>query len=248
MRAEMKYITVNPTWNVPPSIVTNEYLPVLRQDPTILARMGLERRHNRDGTIHISQPPGDNNALGRMRFNFPNKFLVYQHDTPDKNLFATTMRACSHGCMRVQDPVKYAEVLLGLVRPGEGYTQERIRRMYRQQPRWTSSFRPIMPVHLTYQTAFVDDEGRLQFRRDIYGRDKALLCDHERRRTQGGGLTGSSAKTTPFAGRPSPCPTICGHLSAGRISSPGCLDSPSSRSRRRRAGPWRSGVPTCVER
>ncbi len=98
----MKFITVNPTWNVPPSIIYNEYLPALRQDPTVLQRMGLRLDHNRDGSIHISQPPGEANALGRIRFNFPNKFLVYQHDTPDKNLFAKDERAFSHGCMRVQ--------------------------------------------------------------------------------------------------------------------------------------------------
>src|SRR5262249_49270992 len=80
----MKYITVNPTWNVPPSIIYNEYLPALQQDPTVLKRMGLNLTQNRDGSVHISQPPGEANALGRVRFNFPNKFLVYQHDTPDK--------------------------------------------------------------------------------------------------------------------------------------------------------------------
>ena len=84
----MKYITVNPTWNVPPSIVYNEYLPALQQDPTVLKRMGLNLQQRPDGSVHISQPPGAANALGRIRFNFPNKFLVYQHDTPDKHLFA----------------------------------------------------------------------------------------------------------------------------------------------------------------
>ena len=129
MTAEMKYITVNPTWNVPPSIVAREYMPALAADPTVLGRMGLRVSYNPDGSIHISQPPGDHNALGRVRFNFPNKFLVYQHDTPDKNLFALDKRAFSHGCMRVQDPVKYAEVLLNIVRPGEGYTEDRIHKM-----------------------------------------------------------------------------------------------------------------------
>src|SRR5207253_3554191 len=81
---QMKFITINPTWNVPPSIVINEYLPALRQDPYALARIGLRIEHNRDGSIHVFQPPGERNALGRIRFNFPNKFLVYQHDTPDK--------------------------------------------------------------------------------------------------------------------------------------------------------------------
>lgn len=175
MSAEMKYITVNPTWNVPPSIANNEYLPMLQQDPTILARMGLNVDYNRDGSIHISQPPGENNALGRLRFNFPNKFFVYQHDSNEKYLFSRPMRASSHGCMRVEDPVKYAEVLLGLVRPGEGYSQERIRRMFGNNE-VDISFPTFIPVHLTYQTAFVDDDGKLQFRADIYGRDKALLA------------------------------------------------------------------------
>jgi L,D-transpeptidase YcbB len=174
MTAEMKFITVNPTWNVPPSIVAREYMPALAQDPTVLSRMGLKVSTNPDGTVHISQPPGDANALGRLRFNFPNKFLVYQHDTPNKNLFALDKRALSHGCMRVQDPVKYAEVLLSIIRPGEGYTQERIRRMFGENEQ-DIQFPKFLPVHLTYQTAFVDEAGSLEFRDDIYGRDKVLL-------------------------------------------------------------------------
>ena len=150
-------------------------MPALAQDPTVLARMGLRVSTNPDGSIHISQPPGDHNALGRLRFNFPNKFLVYQHDTPNKNLFALDKRALSHGCMRVQDPVKYAEVLLSIVRPGEGYTEERIRKMFNQGEQ-DIQFPKFMPVHLTYQTAFVDDEGKLEFREDVYGRDRTLLA------------------------------------------------------------------------
>jgi len=173
--AEMKFITVNPTWTVPQSIITREYLPALQQDPTVLERMGLRVSSNPDGTLHISQPPGDHNALGRLRFNFPNKFLVYQHDTPDKNLFALERRALSHGCMRVQDPAKYAEVLLSIVRPGEGYTEDRIVKMF-GQGEVDIQFPKPLPVHLTYQTAFVDDDGNLEFREDIYGRDKALLA------------------------------------------------------------------------
>jgi murein L,D-transpeptidase YcbB/YkuD len=175
MSAEMKYITVNPTWNVPPSIVAREYMPALQQDPTVLTRMGLSVSTNPDGTVHISQPPGERNALGRLRFNFPNKFLVYQHDTPEKHLFALDKRAFSHGCMRVQDPVKYAEVLLSIVRPREGYTEDRIRRMFGTNET-DISFPNFIPVHLTYQTAFVDENGKLQFRDDVYGRDKVLLA------------------------------------------------------------------------
>jgi murein L,D-transpeptidase YcbB/YkuD len=172
----MKYITINPTWNVPPSIVQNEYLPALQQDPTVLERMGLKLVYNRDGSVHIYQPPGEANALGRIRFNFPNRFLVYQHDTPDKQLFAHDMRAYSHGCMRVQDPAKYAEVLLNIARPNENWTADKIKRMF-----GTGEQDIQMPaqiwVLLTYQNAFVDDDaGKLQIRRDIYNIDSRTLA------------------------------------------------------------------------
>lgn len=170
----MKYITVNPTWNVPPSIVYGEYLPALQQDPTVLQRMGLKLEQNRDGSVHISQPPGEANALGRIRFNFPNKFLVYQHDTPDKNLFAKEDRAFSHGCMRVQYPDQYASVLLNIAMPGEKYTPERVRSMY-GSGEIDLKFPTPIPVNITYQTAFVDEAGKLQFRKDVYGRDATMI-------------------------------------------------------------------------
>ena len=171
----MKFITVNPTWNVPPSIIYNEYLPALQQDPTVLQRMGLKLERARDGSVHISQPPGEANALGRIRFNFPNKFLVYQHDTPDKNLFAKEERAFSHGCMRVQNPDQYAATLLGITAPNEHYTPEKIRGMYGHSE-ININFPTPIPVNITYQTAFVDDAGKLQFRKDVYGRDATMLA------------------------------------------------------------------------
>jgi murein L,D-transpeptidase YcbB/YkuD len=170
----MKFITVNPTWNVPPSIIYNEYLPALQQDPTVLQRMGLRLERDRDGGIHISQPPGEANALGRIRFNFPNKFLVYQHDTPDKNLFNKEERAFSHGCMRVQNPDQYAATLLNITMPNEHYTPEKIRSMYGHSEIDIKFPTPI-PVNITYQTAFVDDAGKLQLRKDVYGRDATML-------------------------------------------------------------------------
>lgn len=171
----MKFITVNPTWNVPPSIVYGEYLPALRQDPTVLARMGLRVAYNRDGGVHISQPPGAGNALGRIRFNFPNKFSVYQHDTPDKHMFAHDRRAYSHGCMRVQNPDEYAAKLLSVARPDEHYTAERIRGMY-GRGEVNINFPTPIPVHLTYQTAYVDSAGKLVLREDVYGRDSKVLA------------------------------------------------------------------------
>jgi murein L,D-transpeptidase YcbB/YkuD len=171
----MKYITVNPTWNVPPSIINNEYIPVLRQDPDALSRIGLKVEQNRDGTLRIYQPPGAGNALGRIRFNFPNKFLVYQHDTPDKHLFAHDKRAYSHGCMRVQNPDKYAEVLLSLASTSQRYSADHIRKMYGTSEQQINFTTPI-PVHLTYQTAFVDEAGKLVLRDDLYGRDTRVLA------------------------------------------------------------------------
>jgi murein L,D-transpeptidase YcbB/YkuD len=172
---QMRYITVNPTWNVPPSIVNKEYLPVLQQDPNALTRIGLQVEYNQDGSIRIFQPPGAGNALGRIRFNFPNKFLVYQHDTPDKYLFARDKRAYSHGCMRVQDPLKYAEVLLGIGAPNENYTVERLQRMFGGEEH-DINLTPNIPVHVTYQTAFVDDAGKLELRDDVYGRDARMIA------------------------------------------------------------------------
>jgi murein L,D-transpeptidase YcbB/YkuD len=181
--AEMKFITVNPTWNVPPSIIEKEYLPALEQDPQALDRIGLRLTQDADGTIHISQPPGAGNALGRIRFNFPNKFLVYQHDTPDKYLFAKEKRAFSHGCMRVQNPLTYGEKLLSLVLPKERYTEAKLESMFGGSE-ININFPKFIPVHLTYQTAFVDDAGKLQLREDVYGRDAkmfAILKSSERK-------------------------------------------------------------------
>ena len=181
--AEMKFITVNPTWNVPPSIIEKEYLPALQEDPQALDRIGLKLTQDADGTVHISQPPGAGNALGRIRFNFPNKFLVYQHDTPDKYLFAKDKRAFSHGCMRVQNPLTYGEKLLSLVLPNEHYTEAKLEHMFGGSE-ININFPKFIPVHLTYQTAFVDENGKLQLRDDVYGRDAkmiAILKSNERK-------------------------------------------------------------------
>jgi murein L,D-transpeptidase YcbB/YkuD len=169
----IKSVTVNPTWNVPPSIIRNEYLPALARDPGALARVGLKISRHSDGSIRIYQPPGKRNALGRIRFNFPNRFLVYQHDTPDKDLFDRTARAYSHGCMRVQNPDYYAEVLLAISQPEDKYTAHRIRSLYGSAER-NINFKNPVSVYITYQTAFVDDAGKLQTRADIYGIDKDL--------------------------------------------------------------------------
>jgi murein L,D-transpeptidase YcbB/YkuD len=172
----MKSITVNPTWNVPPSIVYNEYMPALARDPTVLARMGLNVSYGRDGSMNVSQPPGGANVLGRLRFNFPNRFLVYQHDTNERFMFAHEVRAYSHGCMRVQDPAKYAEVLLNIARPSEHWTVEKVKQMFGGAEQDIQLQPAQIWVHLTYQSAFVDDIGKLQIRRDVYNLDSRTLA------------------------------------------------------------------------
>jgi len=171
----MKSITINPTWNVPPSIVHNEYLPALAQDPTVLARMGLRVSYS-GGEVQITQPPGPGNALGRIRFNFPNRFLVYQHDTPDKYMFGQDLRTESHGCMRVQDPAKYAEVLFNIARPDDHWTAEKVTSMFGRVEQDIQLQPAQIWVHLTYQTAFVDDDGKLQMRRDVYNLDSRTIA------------------------------------------------------------------------
>ena len=172
----MKSITVNPTWNVPPSIIYNDYMPALARDPTVLARMGLIVSYGPDGSLHVSQPPGGASVLGRLRFNFPNRFLVYQHDTNEKFMFAHQVRAYSHGCMRVQDPAKYADVLLNLARPSEHWTVERVTRMFGAGEQDIQLPPAAIWVHVTYQSAFVDDAGKLQTRRDVYNIDDRLIA------------------------------------------------------------------------
>jgi L,D-transpeptidase YcbB len=184
MTGSMRFITVNPTWNVPPSLIANRYLPALRQDPSTLAQLGLRMEQNADGTVRMFQPPGDKNALGRIRFNYPNKFLVYQHDTPDKHLFAHDKRAYSHGCMRVENPLVYAEKLLSIVMPNEKYTADRLRSMYGNSE-ININFPAAMPVHHSYETAVVDESGNLRIFADVYGHDArhiAILRSSNERR------------------------------------------------------------------
>jgi murein L,D-transpeptidase YcbB/YkuD len=171
----MKFITVNPTWNVPQSIIYNELLPIYESsDPQVFERMGLKVERDQNGDIRVFQPPGERNALGQIRFNFPNKFLVYQHDTPERHYFARERRAYSHGCMRVQNPLKYAEVLLSYASPRSGYSQAGIRQTFGGPERQIDFHTPI-PVHITYQTAFVDERSGLQLRDDVYGLDAKLI-------------------------------------------------------------------------
>ncbi len=171
--ASMDTVIVNPSWYVPQSIIQNELLPQYASDPNIFDRLGLEVRKGPDGNINVVQPPGAANALGRIKFNFPNKFQVYLHDTPEKNLFKADRRAFSHGCMRVEDPTMFGQVMLHLAMNGPTPDSRQLYSLFGQEEKIFKLQRQPR-VHLTYQTAFVDDEGKLQLRDDIYGMDARI--------------------------------------------------------------------------
>jgi murein L,D-transpeptidase YcbB/YkuD len=173
LTAAMDTVLVNPSWHVPQSIIKHEFLPRYGRDPNIFARMGLEVKRNHDGTLSVTQPPGARNALGRIKFNFENKYAVYLHDTPQKQLFSADKRAFSHGCMRVENPTKFGEIMLQLAMNGPTPDAEQLSAMFgRDLHTFKLTDRPM--VHLTYQTAFIDDSGKLQQREDVYGFDERI--------------------------------------------------------------------------
>ncbi|WP_460450602.1 L,D-transpeptidase family protein [Alsobacter sp. SYSU BS001988] len=161
----MDHVIVNPSWYLPPSILKNEFLPKLAEDPNYAARLGYEviRRGN---SVSVRQPPGERNALGFIKFMFPNQHAVYLHDTPSRSLFGNERRAFSHGCVRVENPFRLADFVLG----DQGYDEKRLRGLIGKGER-TIKFRQPLPIHLTYFTISVDENGRLQRREDLYGYD-----------------------------------------------------------------------------
>lgn len=164
----MKFIVVNPSWHIPPGILKNEILPKLAEDPGYAQRLGYEVTA-KDGQISLRQPPGEKNALGRIKFMFPNEHSVYLHDTPNRNLFSASRRAFSHGCVRVDDPMALAAGVLG-----GSWTEARIKGLVGKGERTINLPQPL-PIQLGYFTAGVDAEGRLQTREDVYGYDAPLI-------------------------------------------------------------------------
>ena len=160
----MRFIIVNPYWNVPLSIVQKEMMPKLAADPDYFANHGYEVVE-RNGVTYVRQPPGETNALGRIKFMFPNQYSVYLHDTNARALFGNDKRALSHGCVRVEAPFKLAEVVLG---KENGWTEARVKKMIGGGERTINLPNPL-PLHIVYFTAFVDQKGALQLRDDVYG-------------------------------------------------------------------------------
>lgn len=180
----MDHVIVNPYWNVPYSIASEELLPSIAADPSYLARKNYEvvagGRVISAGavdwasvnlrSVRIRQRPGGGNALGQIKFMFPNRHSVYLHDTPSKSLFARPSRAFSHGCVRVQDPFDFADALLQL---DPNWNAAKLKAMVGGSEKRVDLTKSV-PVHLAYFTAFVDEAGKLQRRPDIYGHNAVL--------------------------------------------------------------------------
>ncbi|MFG1299370.1 L,D-transpeptidase family protein [Xanthobacter sp. V3C-3] len=165
---DMQYIVVNPAWNIPPSIARNEMMPLLQRDPSALARRGIQVVRNGSGGYSFRQSPGERNALGRIKFMFPNDHSVYLHDTPSRTLFQNDRRAYSHGCVRVYEPLKFGEVIFNMGLPGDNWSEGRISKMFGSSERYVN-LKQRFPVHIVYFNAVVDDAGRLSMREDLYG-------------------------------------------------------------------------------
>ena len=163
----MSYIVFCPYWNVPNSILRKEILPALRRNKNYLASHHMEWH---DGGVR--QKPGPNNSLGLIKFLFPNNNNIYLHDTPSKNLFKEETRAFSHGCIRIEKPVELANLIL---KDDPNWTPEKIyKAMHTNKESWYS-LRIKIPVYIGYFTAWVDNQGKINFYKDIYQNDNRLM-------------------------------------------------------------------------
>ena len=165
-KGNLSQIVLNPYWGVPMSIVKKEILPKMKRNSNYLAQNNIEVI---DGNYR--QKPGKNNALGKMKFLFPNNYHIYLHDTPAKGLFGESKRAFSHGCIRVENPKKLANYLL---RNNEDWNPEKVDEILKTDTQTGIRVSPTVPVYIAYFTAWVDRNGQLNFRNDLYGLDKKL--------------------------------------------------------------------------
>jgi murein L,D-transpeptidase YcbB/YkuD len=168
---EMTQIVFSPYWNVPPSIVQNEILPAMRKNRNYLRHNGYEQVGTEGGLPAIRQKPGVKNSLGLVKFVFPNSHSIYFHDTPAKSLFEVRKRTFSHGCIRLAEPARLAQYLL---RDDKDWTPEKITQAMHSGKEQTVTLKQPIAVSITYFTAWVDNEGLLNFREDIYGKDKEM--------------------------------------------------------------------------
>ncbi len=187
-KGNISRIMLNPYWNIPNSIINNEIIPEIKKDANYLSKNNMEvvsfngesmNESNIDWNKYttnkvpfiIRQKPGKDNALGEMKFLFPNSFSIYLHDTPSKELFDRNKRDFSHGCIRVENPKKLAMYLL---EKDKTWTKEKIDEVLKTDTETGISVKPNMPVYIAYFTAWVDYKGNLNFRNDIYNLDNQL--------------------------------------------------------------------------
>lgn len=182
---EIEHIVVNPYWNVPASIATNEIKPHLLANPGYLDGQNMEMlsggkvvnasaidwTSTNINNFHIRQRPGSGNALGKVKFLFPNQHDVYLHDTPSKSLFARSYRAYSHGCVRVENPMDFAGALTA---QEAGVSRASLEGMFGSREQWVNIENHI-PVHLSYFTLRVDEDGTIRSYGDVYGANKKLI-------------------------------------------------------------------------
>ncbi len=187
-RGDIAYLEFNPTWTIPPGILRNDTLPAIKRDPNYLASKNIRVIDNK-GTIvdpatvnwnkyktsvpyTLRQDPGPNNALGTVKFIFPNKHFVFMHDTPHPELFSHKERSFSSGCIRIQDPLKMAELVLNdPVKYNRSALEDVVNSRETQRIRPS----PKMPVIIVYLTASVNADGKVRFYKDIYNRDQKVL-------------------------------------------------------------------------
>ena len=183
---ELEYVDINPTWTVPYSIATREMLPKLQANPTYLgddfqllaggkeipfSSVNFNQYSRGDFPFTIRQKPGPKNALGIIKFMLPNRHAIYLHDTPSRALFAKTQRAFSHGCIRVYKPLEFGVTIL---RDVPGWTLERLEQVVETRKTTRVTLPNKIPVLIVYATAWRGEGGSVEFRTDIYGRDKKL--------------------------------------------------------------------------
>ncbi len=180
---QMESVVFNPSWGVPPSIIRKEMLPILRRDPSYLDRLGYRVIARNGQIVHsssinwsaydkgvpfsVQQPPSDDNALGEIKFLFPNSHSIYFHDTPARSLFDRSARAFSHGCVRVENPRIFAELLLG-------FSAEEVAKRIDSGRSQSARVKGDIKVHITYFTAWPDQNGKIIYHDDVYGRDQRM--------------------------------------------------------------------------
>lgn len=168
---EIEHVVFAPYWNIPRSIVREEILPAMNRNSGYLASKHMEITGRSGGLPVIRQKPGPWNALGRVKFLFPNRYAIYLHDTPAKSLFERTTRTFSHGCIRVERPADFARFLL---KDQSNWSASRIRaNMNASSEKWIN-LEKHRPVQIVYFTAWVDEDGQLNFREDVYGHDARM--------------------------------------------------------------------------